>query len=82
MKFLLPFILFSLAVGSCVPSKKYKDLLEKEQKCSEELSKYKTDALNFESDGREARQYRFVGGPAAPLRRARHPPRCDKTRGR
>jgi len=50
MKFLLPFILFSLAVGSCVPSKKYKDLLEKEQKCSEELSKYKTDALNFESE--------------------------------
>ncbi len=34
---------------SCVPAKKYNDLLAKEKSCSEELKKYKTSALDNEA---------------------------------
>lgn len=47
-------LIFTLGflIVSCVPSKKYNDLLEKEQQCSEELAKYKTSALNYEADAK------------------------------
>ena len=35
-------------IASCVPAKKYKDLVEKEKLCSEELESYKTSSLNYE----------------------------------
>lgn len=45
----LIFAIFGLMVlGACVPAKKYNELLEKEQKCSEELENYKNRALTFE----------------------------------
>lgn len=38
-----------VVVASCVPAKKYNELLEREKTCSEELSKYKTSALDNEA---------------------------------
>ena len=38
---------------SCVPSKKYNELLEKEKTCSEELAKYKKMSFDFESLAKE-----------------------------
>ena len=38
---------------SCVPSKKYNDLLDKEKTCSEELAKYKKMSLDYESQAKE-----------------------------
>ncbi len=35
-------------IASCVPAKKYKDLVEKEKLCSEQLERYKTSSLNYE----------------------------------
>ena len=49
MKFLGGLIVV-LVFASCVPINKYNELLEKEKQCSEDLLKYKTDALNFEAD--------------------------------
>lgn len=46
-------ILGMLILGSCVPAKKYNDLLEREQKCSEELTKYKNSALDFEGKAKD-----------------------------
>lgn len=46
-QFLLFALLFSLAVA-CVPSKKYKELLEQQKECNEELEKFKTRALDAE----------------------------------
>lgn len=34
-------------IASCVPAKKYNELLENSNKCNEELEKYKSDALNY-----------------------------------
>ncbi len=49
------FILFGgLFIASCVPAKKYNELLEREQQCSEELAKYKADAISF---GGKAKEY-------------------------
>lgn len=42
-----------LLLGACVPAKKYKDLVEREKKCSEELEMYKTNALNFEGKAKD-----------------------------
>ncbi|MFA5574726.1 MAG: OmpA family protein [Brumimicrobium sp.] len=41
------FSVFVLVIGlsSCVPAKKYNDLVEKERKCNEELTKFKNKAL-------------------------------------
>ena len=44
--FIVGLILF---FSSCVPAKKYNDLLEKEKQCSEDLKKYKTAALDNEA---------------------------------
>ena len=49
MKVFIGLIVSVVVVCSCVPVKRYNELLEKEQKCSEELAKFKTDALNFEA---------------------------------
>jgi chemotaxis protein MotB len=38
-----------LLISSCVPVKKYEELVEKEKLCSEELEKYKTSALSNEA---------------------------------
>lgn len=43
----------SIAVISCVPAKKYNELLAKEQQCSSELEKYKTTALNADALAKE-----------------------------
>lgn len=48
MKNILSILLGFTVLFSCVPAKKYKDLVEKEKTCSEELEKYKTSSLNFE----------------------------------
>lgn len=51
---LISFITISTAVlYSCVPAKKYKDLLKKEQACSEELEKYKNSSNQFEAEAKD-----------------------------
>lgn len=40
-------------MGSCVPAKKYNDLLEREKQCSDELAKYKADAISYEGKAKE-----------------------------
>lgn len=42
-----------LVFTACVPAKKYKDLLEREQKCSEELEIYKKSALDNEGKAKD-----------------------------
>lgn len=49
MRLFLSTLFLGLVLGSCVPAKKYNDLLAKEQNCNEELKKYKTSALDNES---------------------------------
>lgn len=49
MKFFGFLILSTIALASCVPSKKYNELLEKEKLCSEELADYKSRALDAEA---------------------------------
>jgi chemotaxis protein MotB len=49
MKQLLFLVTLLIALGSCVPIKKYNELLAKEQSCSEELEKYKNNSLDFEA---------------------------------
>jgi chemotaxis protein MotB len=53
MKFFVVVFVMGLTLVSCVPAKKYNELLEKEQQCSEELAKYKNDALNFEASSKD-----------------------------
>lgn len=43
------FFVFMLLISSCVPAKRYNELLEKEKQCSEELESYKTKSLDFEA---------------------------------
>jgi chemotaxis protein MotB len=50
MKKIASILLFGALIASCVPAKKYNELLEKEQQCADELKKYKNDALNYEAD--------------------------------
>ncbi len=45
---LLAILSVLILISSCVPSKKYKDLVERQKTCTEELEKYKTSSLNFE----------------------------------
>ncbi|MBI1837606.1 MAG: OmpA family protein [Flavobacteriia bacterium] len=48
MKWIYLFItLLSVAI-SCVPAKKYNDLVAREKQCSDELEKYKSSSLDFE----------------------------------
>lgn len=46
-QFLIISLLFTFVIG-CVPSKKYRELLEQQKECNEELEKYKTRALDAE----------------------------------
>ncbi|MEN9913360.1 MAG: hypothetical protein RL528_75 [Bacteroidota bacterium] len=46
---LLPFFIVLLLLSACVPAKKYKDLLEREKICSEELAKFKKSSGEYES---------------------------------
>jgi len=46
---LLPFFIVLLLLSACVPAKKYKDLLEREKVCSEELAKFKKSSGEYES---------------------------------
>lgn len=66
------FIIFSLAAltfVSCVPTKKYKDLLAKEQACSEELAKFKGSALTSEAQAKDIQsQYNLLKIEANGLR--------------
>lgn len=48
MKSLQLLIVLSLLLVSCVPAKKYKDLVAREKLCSEELEKYKNSSIEFE----------------------------------
>lgn len=48
MKGLQLLIVLSLVFASCVPAKKYKDLVAREKQCSEELEKYKNSSIEFE----------------------------------
>src|SRR5690554_7143716 len=49
MRLILGVLTLVIGLGSCVPAKKYNDLLAKEQNCSEELKKYKTSSLDYEA---------------------------------
>jgi chemotaxis protein MotB len=46
---LLPFLMVLLLLSACVPAKKYKDLLEREKVCSEELAKFKKSSGEYEA---------------------------------
>ena len=50
MKFIVHFFIVGILVVSCVPAKKYNDLLERERVCSEELATYKSRSLAFEEE--------------------------------
>ena len=61
MKVLIVFCLGALTLASCVPTKKYKDLLAKEQACSEELAKFKSSALTNEAMAKDIQgQYNLL----------------------
>lgn len=49
MKIGIVALLSLIFVASCVPAKKYNELVEKEKLCSEELEKFKSSALNNEA---------------------------------
>lgn len=53
MKYLFAFLVAGITLVSCVPAKKYNELLEKERECSEALEKYKNDALNYEASSKD-----------------------------
>jgi len=48
MKIIFGISVFALLMASCVPAKKYNELLDREKICSEELAKYKSSSLAFE----------------------------------
>ena len=58
MKAFYLFTILSLVVVSCVPAKKYKDLVEREKLCSEELAKFKNSSLDYEGKAKDL-QVRF-----------------------
>ena len=53
MKYLIGLIAFGFVITSCVPAKKYNELLEKEQACADDLAKYKKSALDCEGTSDE-----------------------------
>jgi len=50
MKIFGGLLLFVLTISSCVPAKRYNELLEKEKQCSEDLANYKSRSLSFEAE--------------------------------
>jgi len=68
MKSLIIFCLTALTFASCVPTKKYKDLLAREQSCSEELAKFKSSALTNEAVAKDIQsQYNLLKSEADQL---------------
>lgn len=49
MRLFFGVLVMVLGFTACVPAKKYNDLLEKQQNCSDELKKFKTSSLESES---------------------------------
>ncbi|NVK65573.1 MAG: OmpA family protein [Flavobacteriales bacterium] len=69
MKVFIVFSIGMITLASCVPTKKYKDLLAKEQACSEELAKYKSSALTNEALAKDIQsQYNLLKSEANQLR--------------
>ncbi len=52
MKQLILIIIVLFSLGSCVPAKKYKDLLTENHKCNEELTHYKNSSLDYEGQAK------------------------------
>jgi chemotaxis protein MotB len=48
MRFIYLYVSILFITFSCVPAKKYNDLVAREKQCSDELEKYKTSSLDFE----------------------------------
>ncbi|OFZ60333.1 MAG: hypothetical protein A3D92_11790 [Bacteroidetes bacterium RIFCSPHIGHO2_02_FULL_44_7] len=48
MKLIFGISVFALLMASCVPAKKYNELVDREKLCSEELAQYKSRSLTFE----------------------------------
>lgn len=67
MKAIFGSLVLLLAFASCVPAKKYNDLVEREKKCSEDLAKFKTDALNYEADAKTLREKSEILGKEVSL---------------
>lgn len=69
MKGLIIFCIGALVLASCVPTKKYKDLLAREKACSEELATYKSSALTNEALAMDLKsQYELVKKEAEKLK--------------
>ncbi|RYM35563.1 hypothetical protein ERX46_00825 [Brumimicrobium glaciale] len=49
MRLIFSVLLLTITLGSCIPVKKYNDLLAKEQNCADELKKFKTSSLDYEA---------------------------------
>jgi chemotaxis protein MotB len=70
MKRIIGGILGVVLLTACVPSKKYKDLVEKEKTCSEELAKFKSAALTFEGEATEYKeQYSLLTAEVTALKK-------------
>ena len=55
MKLVCAFLIFSTLLISCVPIKKYEELQAKEKQCSDELAKYKNNALDYEASFKDVK---------------------------
>lgn len=53
MKLFVGILTLSITLFSCVPSKKYKDLLKREEICADELAKLKQSCSEFESSAKD-----------------------------
>lgn len=53
MKSFIALVVLGITLVSCVPAKKYNELLEKEKQCSDELAKYKGDAQKYEASSKD-----------------------------
>ncbi len=60
MRILAFYLLVGLSIASCVPAKKYNELLEQEKLCSEELAKYKAEAISFGGKAKITFKQRFL----------------------
>ncbi|MFN5910347.1 MAG: OmpA family protein [Bacteroidota bacterium] len=70
MKGFFAILLFVGSLVSCVPAKKYNELLEKEKKCSEELERYKSSAITNEGKARDLQsRYDLLQKEAVQLRK-------------
>ncbi len=56
MKYIWVLLIAIAGLASCVPAKKYNELLEKERACNEDITKFKDDALNYEADAKNCHE--------------------------